>query len=194
VPFILIDAMLGAHRTRPLTVAGPRALRARMDAIREALFPGSRVRTPKFPVDWNEMEPGRAHRILDLVVTPERARHTEETNPTALRVQERAGDRIVERAGPKSTAPPGLLGCGRRYRDRPICFGTFESGCHVLATSRVFGFWGAYFPDAKGPSNNEFFISGECGVRSEACETTRIWWRVPPLPMRNGAGSGCWGR
>jgi ribonuclease BN (tRNA processing enzyme) len=87
VPFLLIDAMLGARRTRPLTIAGPRALRARMDAIREALFPGSGVMTPKFAIEWIEMEPGRAHRVLDLVVTPERARHTEETNPTALRVQ-----------------------------------------------------------------------------------------------------------
>ena len=33
------------------------------------------------------MEPGRPHAVLDLLVTPERARHTEETNPTALRIQ-----------------------------------------------------------------------------------------------------------
>jgi ribonuclease BN (tRNA processing enzyme) len=97
VPFLLIDAMLGARRTRPLTIAGPRTLRARMDAIREALFPGSYVMTPKFPIEWIEMEPGRAHRILDLVVTPERARHTEETNPTALRVQ--VGERVVAYTG-----------------------------------------------------------------------------------------------
>src|SRR4026207_2359888 len=32
VPFLLIAAMRAARRTRPLTVAGPRALRARMDA------------------------------------------------------------------------------------------------------------------------------------------------------------------
>src|SRR4029450_2070688 len=87
VPFLLIDAMLGARRTRPLTIAGPRALRARMDAIRGALFPGSGVMTPKFAIEWIEMEPGRAHGVLDLAVTPERARHTEETNPTALRGQ-----------------------------------------------------------------------------------------------------------
>ena len=87
VPFLLIDAMLAARRARPLTIAGPRDLRARMDAIREALFPGSRVMTPKFPLHWLEMEPGRPHAVLDLLVTPERARHTEETNPTALRIQ-----------------------------------------------------------------------------------------------------------
>jgi ribonuclease BN (tRNA processing enzyme) len=87
VPFLLIDAMLAARRTRPLTIAGPRDLRRRMDAIREALFPGSHVMTPKFPLTWLEMDPGTAHAILDLVVTPEPARHTAETNPTAVRVE-----------------------------------------------------------------------------------------------------------
>jgi ribonuclease BN (tRNA processing enzyme) len=97
VPFLLIDAMLGARRSRPLTIAGPRDLRARMDGIREALFPGSHVMTPKFEVDWIEMEPGRAHRVLDLVVTPQPARHTRETNPTALRVE--VGGKVVTYTG-----------------------------------------------------------------------------------------------
>ena len=97
VPFLLIDAMLGARRSRPLTIGGPRDLRARMDGIREALFPGSHVMTPKFEVDWIEMEPGRAHRVLDLVVTPQPARHTRETNPTALRVQ--VGDKVIAYTG-----------------------------------------------------------------------------------------------
>ncbi|HEY7435666.1 MAG TPA: MBL fold metallo-hydrolase [Methylomirabilota bacterium] len=93
VPFLLIDAMLAARRTRPLTIAGPREMRRRMDAIREALFPGSHAMTPRFPLDWIEMEAGRPHPVLDLVVTPERARHTEETNPTALRIQ--VGDKTI---------------------------------------------------------------------------------------------------
>jgi len=87
VPFLLMDAMLGARRTRPLVIAGPRDLRPRMDAIRDALFPGSGAMTPRFPLEWTAMEPGRAHPVLDLVVTPEPARHTRETNPTALRVE-----------------------------------------------------------------------------------------------------------
>lgn len=87
VPFLLMDAMLGARRSRPLVIAGPRDLRPRMDAVRDALFPGSGVMTPRFPLEWIAMEPGRAHPVLDLVVTPEPARHTRETNPTALRVE-----------------------------------------------------------------------------------------------------------
>jgi ribonuclease BN (tRNA processing enzyme) len=87
VPFLLIDAMLAARRTRPLTIAGPRDLERRMGDIREALFPGSRVMTPKFPLRWIELEPGTPYDLLDLVVTAQPARHTVETNPTALRVE-----------------------------------------------------------------------------------------------------------
>ena len=97
VPFLLMDAMLSAKRDRPLTVAGPRDLRRRMDEIREALFPGSHVMVPKFPLHWVEMEPGLPNTILDLVVTPQPARHTKATNPTALRVQ--VGTKIVAYTG-----------------------------------------------------------------------------------------------
>src|SRR2546429_4064449 len=87
VPFLLIDAMLASKRSRPLTIAGPRDLPRRMADIREALFPGSHVMTPGFGLQWIELEPGRAHEILDLVVTARPARHTPETNPTAVRVE-----------------------------------------------------------------------------------------------------------
>jgi ribonuclease BN (tRNA processing enzyme) len=87
VPFLLIDAMLAARRTRPLIVAGPCDLERRMGEIREALFPGSHVMTPKFPLRWVELEAGTPRDILDLVVTAQPARHTAETNPTALRVE-----------------------------------------------------------------------------------------------------------
>jgi ribonuclease BN (tRNA processing enzyme) len=97
VPFLLIDAMLGARRRRPLTIAGPRDLVRRMGDIREALFPGSHVMMPRFPVDWIELEPGRTQRMLDLTVTAQPARHTQETNPTALRVE--VGDKVVAYTG-----------------------------------------------------------------------------------------------
>jgi ribonuclease BN (tRNA processing enzyme) len=89
--------MLGAKRNRPLTIAGPRDLQRRMAEIQEALFPGSQVMTPKFPLEWIELEPGRPHNILDLTVTAQRARHTVETNPIALRVE--VGGRVVAYTG-----------------------------------------------------------------------------------------------
>jgi ribonuclease BN (tRNA processing enzyme) len=68
-----------------------------MAHLREALFPGSHVMTPTFPVQWVELPLGRACDVLDLVVTAQPARHTQETNPTALRVE--VGDKVVAYTG-----------------------------------------------------------------------------------------------
>ena len=97
VPFLLLDAMLSAKRARPLTIAGPRDLRARMSQLAEALFPGMHVMTPTFPLEYVELEVGQPNRVLDLVVTPQAARHTPQTNPTALRVQ--VGDKVIAYTG-----------------------------------------------------------------------------------------------
>jgi ribonuclease BN (tRNA processing enzyme) len=126
VPFLLLDAMLGARRARPLTLAGPRELRPRMDAIREALFPGSHAMAPKFPLDWIEMEPGRIHPVLDLLVTPEPARHTRETNPTALRIE--VGGKVIAYTGDtewtddvaRAARGADLLIAESYFYDRPV--------------------------------------------------------------------------
>ena len=97
VPFLLIDAMLGARRERPLIVAGPTGAQEHLAKLREALFPGSASMTPKFPLEYREMTVGEPNRVLDLVVTPRAARHTAQTNPTALRVE--VGDRIIAYTG-----------------------------------------------------------------------------------------------
>ena len=97
VPFLLLDAMLSAKRARPLTIAGPRDLRARMSQLAEALFPGMHVMTPTFPLEYVELEVGQPNRVLDLVVTPRAARHTAQTNPTALRVE--VGDKVIAYTG-----------------------------------------------------------------------------------------------
>lgn len=97
VPFMLMDAMLGAKRSRPLTIAGPKDTVSRMNEIAEALFPGMHVMTPKFPIEYVELEVGRPNKMLDLVVTPQPARHTWQTNPMALRVE--VGGKVVAYTG-----------------------------------------------------------------------------------------------
>src|SRR5947207_3614626 len=67
VPFLLMDAMLAAKRQRPLVIAGPAGTRAHLDALREALFPGSSVMRPQFAVDYRELTLAVPTRILDLV-------------------------------------------------------------------------------------------------------------------------------
>ncbi len=126
VPFLLMDAMLAAKRARPLVVAGPRDLERRMGDIREALFPGSQVMRPKFPLTWIEMEPGRPHQLLDAIVTPQPARHTAETNPTAIRLE--IGGKVVSYTGDtewtddiaRVAAGADLFIAESYYYDKPI--------------------------------------------------------------------------
>ena len=86
IPFLLMDAMLGAKRDRPLTIAGPKNLKARLDNVAEALFPGMHVMEPKFPVRYVELPLEQPTDVLGLTVTPYSAKHTWQTDPTALRV------------------------------------------------------------------------------------------------------------
>ncbi len=97
VPFMLMDAMLAAKRTRPLVIAGPKETKARLYEISEALFPGMHVMRPKFPLQYIELEIGQPQHILELVVTPQAARHTWQTNPMALRVE--VGGKVVSYTG-----------------------------------------------------------------------------------------------
>lgn len=97
VPFLLMDAMLAAKRERPVTVAGPAGTRAHLATLQEALFPGSHVMTPKFPLAYQELTPAVPNRVLDLVVTPQPARHVPETRPISLRVE--VGGRCVAYTG-----------------------------------------------------------------------------------------------
>jgi ribonuclease BN (tRNA processing enzyme) len=97
VPFLLMDAMLGARRTRPLTIAGPPGTRAHLTALQEALFPGSHVMVPKFPLARVELAPDGSTTVLDLTVTARRARHTTQTNPLVLRLA--VGERRIAYTG-----------------------------------------------------------------------------------------------
>ncbi len=97
LPFLLLDAMLGARRETPLIIAGPPGLEDRVAQAMDALFPGSGVMQPKFPVSYVELEVGRGNDFLGLNVTPFAAKHTPQTNPTALRVG--VEDKIVTYSG-----------------------------------------------------------------------------------------------
>jgi len=97
VPFLLMDAMLAAKRQRPLVIAGPDGTRAHLAALREALFPGSHIMRPRFPVDYRELTLAAPNQVLDLVVTPQPARHVPETSPTSLRVE--VGGRSIAYTG-----------------------------------------------------------------------------------------------
>src|SRR5260370_22827529 len=59
LPSFILDAQLVSRRTRPLMIAGPKGLGARLDALMEAHFPGSTNVKRKFPVELIEISPDR---------------------------------------------------------------------------------------------------------------------------------------
>ena len=103
IPFMLLDAMLGAKRDRPLTIAGPKNLEKRLAEAAEVLFPGMEAMAPKFPVNYVELPVGETTEVLGLTVTPYAAKHTWQTDPTALRVG--VGDKVVTYSGDGDWTP-----------------------------------------------------------------------------------------
>lgn len=87
VSSLMMDAMLGAKRTTPITIAGPRDTKARLPGIQEALFPGSLAMNPKFDVEVIDIEVMKPQDVRGLKVTTYPAIHTEATNPTSMRIE-----------------------------------------------------------------------------------------------------------
>jgi ribonuclease BN (tRNA processing enzyme) len=87
IPFLLVDAMLGAKRDRPLTIAGPRDTSERLKAVAAAMMPGMHVMVPKFPITYIDVPLLRATNIGPLNITTFPAVHTQATNPTSMRVE-----------------------------------------------------------------------------------------------------------
>ncbi len=86
VPFLLLDAMLGAKRTSPLTILGPAGVERHLSSLQEALFPGSAVMVPKFDVAYVEVPHDEEINAAGLTIATVKARHTRETNPSAVRI------------------------------------------------------------------------------------------------------------
>lgn len=87
IPFLLMDAMLGARRTAPLTVVGPQGTREHLHRLRDVLFPGSGSMQPRFDLEFREIAPGDEIPVDDATLRAAAARHTRETHPLAYRLQ-----------------------------------------------------------------------------------------------------------
>jgi len=128
IPFMLMDAMLGARRERPLTIAGPRDTQPRLAEIGEALFPGMHVMTPKFELNYVEMPVMKPTEIGPLNVTPYPAAHTGETNPTSVRVEvagkvvSYTGDSAWTKHMPDVARDADLFVCECYFYGKPIRF------------------------------------------------------------------------
>ncbi len=91
---MLLDAMLGAKRTKPLIIAGPRDTEVRLKEMIESMLPGNHIMVPEFDLTWVDIEIMKPNPVgHHLVVTPYPAYHTAVTNPTSVRCE--AGGKTV---------------------------------------------------------------------------------------------------
>lgn len=128
VPFMLLDAMLGANRRRPLAIIGPRDTKARIWALADALLPGMTGMTPKFSLtylDFGLLEP---FIFEGLVITGYPAAHTDATSPTSVRIK--TVDKVISYTGdtawtehmPALAHDADLFICESYHYDKPVRF------------------------------------------------------------------------
>ena len=87
LPFFLLDAQFVARRTRPLVVAGPPGLTARLEAAQEVMFPGSSATSWRFDLQVIELPADETATIGSLAVRPSTVVHASGAPAYALRVE-----------------------------------------------------------------------------------------------------------
>jgi ribonuclease BN (tRNA processing enzyme) len=86
LPFLIVDGQFRG-RTRPLVIAGPPGLEARLEAAMEVFLPGSSAIRRKFAVEVVELVPGAPRGIVGVEVTPFVVEHACGAPPFALRIR-----------------------------------------------------------------------------------------------------------
>jgi len=88
LPFLLLDYQFLARRDRPLLIAGPPGLKARLDGLMEAFFPKSTGSKWKFAWSVQEIAPGAPDTVLGHEITTAEVIHQSGTQSTALRLSD----------------------------------------------------------------------------------------------------------
>jgi ribonuclease BN (tRNA processing enzyme) len=96
LPFLILDGQF-ARRTRPLVVAGPPGVRARVEAAMEVFFPGSTRVARRFETAFVEFADGCATPLGAATVTPFPVVHESGAPSYALRVG--YGGKVVAYSG-----------------------------------------------------------------------------------------------
>lgn len=85
LPFVLIDTLFIARRTKPLTLVGPPALEARFHVLCEAMFPLVTENRREFELSFAPLEEGETNRLGPVSVTPFEVKHYSGAPSYALR-------------------------------------------------------------------------------------------------------------
>ena len=146
VPFLILDAQF-SRRTRPLLIAGPPGVRARVEAAMEVFFPGSTSIQRKFSVEFIELAQRQTARVGPATVTAYPVVHASGAPPSALRVE--YGGRIIAYSGDTewtdhlidAARGADLFVCEAYTFDKPVKFHldytTVEAQAERLGAQRI---------------------------------------------------------
>jgi ribonuclease BN (tRNA processing enzyme) len=87
IPFFILDAQFVSRRTRPLVIAGPPGIEARVRQTMEDLFPGSSQTKQRFTYEFLELPQRQATGLAGLSVTAFEVPHAIGAASYALRVE-----------------------------------------------------------------------------------------------------------
>ena len=87
VPFLLLDAQFTSLRQRPLTIAGPRGIRERIEDVIAALFPSLAPITWQYPLSFVELEPKFERHFDAINVKVFKVDHPDPSPTLALRLE-----------------------------------------------------------------------------------------------------------
>ena len=87
IPFFILDAQFISHRTRPLLIAGPPGIEARVRQTMEDLFPGSSQTKQSFTYEFLDLPQRQMTRLSGLSVTAYEVPHASGAPSYALRVE-----------------------------------------------------------------------------------------------------------
>jgi ribonuclease BN (tRNA processing enzyme) len=127
LPFLLLDGQF-RRGDRPLAVAGPPGIEARVGAALEALFPGASTVRRRFSTTFLEWEARRTVDVAGVSATPYPVVHPSGAPPFALRLQ--SGGRTLTYSGDtewtdallEAAAAADVFVCEAYTFDRPIKF------------------------------------------------------------------------
>ena len=125
VPFLILDGQF-SRRTRPLVVAGPPGVRARMEVAMEVFFPGSSSVTRRFATEIIELSERIASPLGPAMVTPFAVPHASGAPSYALRVEydgkviTYSGDTAWTEALVEATRGADLFVCEGYFFDKKI--------------------------------------------------------------------------
>jgi ribonuclease BN (tRNA processing enzyme) len=97
LPFFILDAQYISRRKKPLVVAGPPGLEARIREATEVLYPGSYETERDFALEFVELEGETDTKVEPLVVTPYSVVHPSGAPAYALRVEYK--DKVIAYSG-----------------------------------------------------------------------------------------------